>query len=117
MARTDANQRDEVRQGQAGDLSRQFGTTPDDLDNENDVERVEVLASGAENSEDMDQNDLSEKLSELAATTDEEIDALRVNFLQNDYPPSTRDSSGRIVDDTAEERLARFTEADPMQGE
>ena len=117
MARTDANQRDEVRQGQAGDLSRQFGTTPDDLDNENDVERVEVLASGAENSEDMDQNDLSETLSELAATTDEEIDALRVNFLQDDYPPSTRDSSGRIVDDTAEERLARFTEADPMQGE
>jgi transcription termination/antitermination protein NusA len=117
MARTDKNQTDEVRPGQAGDLSREMGTTPDELDNENDVERVEVLASGAESRDDMNQEGLSEKLSELAATTEEEVDALKVNFFQDDYPPSTRDSSGRIVDDTAEERLARFTEADPMQGE
>jgi hypothetical protein len=117
MARTDANQRDEVRPGQAGDLSRDAGTTPDELDNASDVERVEVLASGAESQDDIKDGDLAEQLSELAASTEEEVDALRVNLTQDEYPPSTRDSSGRIVDDTAEERLARFTEADPMQGE
>ena len=121
MADRNERQTGDVRLGQAGDLSgqvaRQVGTTPDELDNEGDVERVEVLASGAEDTDDVEQDDLSEKLSELAASTEEEVDALRVNLTQDDYPPSTRDSTGRVVDDTAEERLARFTEADPMQGD
>lgn len=117
MANRNERQTSDVRPGQAGDLSRQTGTTPDGLDNEGDVERVEVLASGAEDSDDVEQDDLSEKLSELAASTEEEVDALRVNLTQDDYPPSTRDSTGRVVDDTAQERLARFTEADPMQGD
>jgi len=117
MADRNERQTSDVRPGQAGDLSRQVGTTPDELDNEGDVERVEVLASGAEDRDDVEDDDLSEKLSELAASTEEEVDALRVNLTQDDYPPSTRDSSGRVVDDTAQERLARFTEADPMQGD
>jgi hemerythrin-like domain-containing protein len=82
-----------------------------------DVERVEFLAAGAEDQDDIKDDDLVEKLNELAVTTDEEVDALRVNLLQDDDMASTRDSSGRIVDDTAEERMARFTEADPMQSE
>ena len=53
----------------------------------------------------------------MAASTEEEVDALRVNLTQDDYPSSARDSSGRVVDDSAQERLARFTEADPMQGD
>jgi len=65
----------------------------------------------------VDEDGIGEKLSELAASTEEEVDALRVNLDQADYPLDTRDSSGRIVDDVAEERLASFTEADPMQGE
>jgi hypothetical protein len=118
MADRNERQSSQARMGQAGNLSRDEGTTPDELDNESDVERVEVLASGAETSDDIDEgDDLSQKLSELAATTEEEVDALRVNLTQDDYPPSTRDSSGRIFDDVAEERLARFTEADPMQGD
>lgn len=116
MAKKDELQMGNARPAQAGNLSRRVSTTPDDLENESDVERVEVLASGAERRADVDEKDLGEKLSELAATTEEEVDALKVNFLQDDYPPSTRDSTGRIVDDTAEERLAPFTEADPMQG-
>ena len=105
----------DIRPGQAGNLSRPVGTTSDELDSESDMERVEILASGAERSDDIDEDDVSEQLSELAATTEEEVDALKVNLQQNDEPPSSRDGSGRIVDDTAEERIARFTEANPMQ--
>ena len=117
MADRNERQNNSTRPGQGGDLGRQVATTRDEFDNESDVERVEVLASGAERSDDIDENEVGEKLSQLAASTEEEVDALRVNLLQDDEPPSTRDSSGRIVDDTAEERLARFTEADPMQGD
>jgi len=107
----------DIRPGQAGNLSREAGTTPDELDNETDVERVEVLASGADRTDDIDEDDVSEQLSELAASTDEEVDALEINLRQDDELPSARDSSGRVVDDVAEERIARFTEADPMQGD
>ena len=93
--------RNEIRPGQAGDLSAGFETTPDDLDNDSDVERVEVLAAGVEDKRDIEADGLGEKLAELAATTEEEVDALRVNLLQDDEPPGTRDSSGRVVDDTS----------------
>jgi len=105
-----------IRPGQARDLSPLVEATPDDFENDSDVERVEVLAAGAEDSQDIDGDGLGEKLAELAATTEEEVDALRVNLLQDDERSTTGDSSGRVVDDTAEERMARFTEAGPMQG-
>ena len=91
----------DIRPGQAGNLSREAGTTPDELDNETDVERVEILASGADRTGDIDEDDVSEQLSELAASTDEEVDALEINLRQDDEPPSSRDSSGRVVDDVA----------------
>ena len=105
----------DVRPGQAGDLSREIETTTEDVGSDSTLERVEVLAAGAQDRDDIEADDLGEKLAELAVTTEEEVDALRVNLLQDDEPPSTRDSSGRVVDDTAEERVAPFTEADPMQ--
>lgn len=117
MADRNERQTDDVRPGMAGNLARQAGTTPDELDNESDVERLEVLASGAEETDDVDEDDLGEKLSGLAASTEEEVDALRVNLLQDDEVSNGRGGSGRIVDDAAEERIARFTEADPMQGD
>lgn len=105
----------DIRPGQAGNLSRGRETTAEDLGADGTLERVEVLAAGAEDQDDMEADGLGEKLNELAATTEEEVDALRVNLVQDDYPPSTRDSSGRVIDDSAQERVARFTEADPMQ--
>jgi len=117
MAKRNQQQTNNAWPGQAGNPSRQAGTTPDELDNASDVERVEVLAAGAESRDNPEDDDLREKLAELAATTEEEVDALKVNLLQDDEPSSTRNSSGRVVDDTAQERLARFTEADPMQGD
>ena len=117
MANRNDQQTNNARPGQAGNLARNTGVTRDDLDSAGDVERVEVLASDAEGQEDIEKDDLGEKLSELAASIEEEVDALRVNLTQDDDPPSSRDSSGRIVDDVAEQRLARFTESDPMQGD
>jgi hypothetical protein len=117
MADLKDRQTSNARPEQAGNLSRQVETTPDELTNESDVERAEIFRSGAQSGDDIEENDLSEKLSELAATSEEEVDALKLNLQQDDELPSTRDSSGRIVDDTAEERIARFTEADPMQGD
>lgn len=116
MADRNERQKSDARPGQAANFGRGGDVAPDELNNESDVERVEVLASGAEATDDVDDDDLSEKLSELAASTEEEIDALQVNLTQDEYPTTARDGSGLIVDDVAQERLARFTEADPMQG-
>lgn len=87
-----------------------------DLGADSNLERVEVLAASAQN-QNIEQEGLGEKLAELAVTTEEELDALRINLLQEDERAQTRDSSGRVVDDAAEERIASFTESDPMQGD
>ena len=63
------------------------------------------------------EGDLAQKFDEFDASTEEELDALRVNLFQEDERPNARDGSGLIVDDAAEERIARFTESDPMQGD
>jgi hypothetical protein len=86
--------RSDIRPGPAGDLSPDFDTTPDDLENNGDVERVELLAADAADRENVEKDELGAKLAELAVTTDEEVDALRVNLLQDDDPPSTRDGTG-----------------------
>jgi len=104
-----------IRPGEAGDSSPRKQITAQDAGGDGTLERVEVLAAGAEKQEDIERDGLGEKLAELAVTTEEEVDALRVNLLQDEEPFSTGDSSGRVVDDSAEERTARFTEADPMQ--
>jgi len=117
MAEQSGQSGSEINPRQAGDLSPQFDTTPDDLEDDGDVERVELLAADAAGRKRIEEDELGEKLNELAVTTEEEVDALKVNLLQDDEPPSTEDGTGRVVDDVAEERLARFTEADPMQSD
>jgi transcription termination/antitermination protein NusA len=49
----------------------------------------------------------------LDASTEEEVDALRVDFFQEDEPADARDGSGHVVDDLAEASLAKFTEVGP----
>jgi N utilization substance protein A len=51
------------------------------------------------------------------AETEEEIDALRLGLTQEDERPDTRDGSGRIRDELAEERLAEVTETGPLLDE
>ncbi len=58
-----------------------------------------------------------EQLDQLDAETGEELDALTVNLYQEDEAGNARDGSGRVVDDTAEERLAEITEVGPMLNE
>ena len=117
MADRNERQTSNAWPAQAGNLSRDARATRDQLGDESDVERVETLASSAEDRDDIDEEGLGAKLSALAASTEEEVDALRVNLFQDDELPSSHDGTGRVVDDAAEERLARFTEADPMQGD
>jgi N utilization substance protein A len=76
---------------------------------------VEVLAESAEERAEMEADGLPAELEELAATTDEEVDALRLNLVQEDERPNARDGSGLVSDEVAEEQIARFTEADPNQ--
>lgn len=56
---------------------------------------------------------LAQKINALDASTDEEIDALELDLTQEDERSNSRDGSGLIVDDVAEERLAEFTEVGP----
>ncbi len=57
--------------------------------------------------------ELARKIDELDASTDEEIDALQVDLLQEPDLPEPSRGSGRIVDELSEEDLARFTEVGP----
>lgn len=99
--------------GGAQDLS---GVAPDDIATEATLQRLEAIAGGAdEDDPGIYEGRLGRQLDELAATTEEEVDALRINLEQDDAPPNTRDGTGRVVDDVAEEELARFTEVGPMQ--
>jgi hypothetical protein len=90
---------------------------PDDTATAPTIDRLEAVAGGADKDDPrlfLDRN-LSREVSELDASTEEEIDALRVNLVQDQGESHTTDSSGRVVDDTAEEEIARFTEVGPMQ--
>ncbi len=78
------------------------------------LDRLEVITGGADEPA-IFEGALGQKFDELDASTGEELDALEVNLMQEDERPNARDGSGLIVDDSAEEQLARFTEADPMQ--
>lgn len=58
---------------------------------------------------------LGEEIHKLDATTDEELDALKVNLRQEDERQNVRDGSGRVVDELAEEEVGKFTEVGPLQ--
>jgi hypothetical protein len=60
---------------------------------------------------------MEQEIFKLDASTEEEVDALRVNLLQDDGRPASRDGSGRVVDEVAEESLGRFTEVGPGVGD
>jgi N utilization substance protein A len=49
----------------------------------------------------------------LDASTEEELDALKVDLVQDGDPFDARDGSGRVDDDVAEEQIAAFTEVGP----
>jgi hypothetical protein len=91
----------------------------DDVADAATIDRLEAIAGGADEDDPrlfLDPN-LSREADKLDATTEEEIDALRVDLVQDGGESHTADSSGRVVDDAAEEEIARFTEVGPMQAD
>jgi hypothetical protein len=81
------------------------------------IERLSAIAGGGDEDDPRrfkDEN-LSREIDKLDAETGEEIDALQVDLVQDGGESHTTDTSGRVVDDIAEEELARFTEVGPMQ--
>jgi len=88
-----------------------------DVADEATLERLEAIAGGADEDDPrlfLDP-ELSHEVDKLDAVTEEEIDALRVDLVQDGGESHTDDSSGRVVDEVAEEEIARFTEVGPMQ--
>lgn len=60
---------------------------------------------------------LREEFRKLDASTEEEVDALKVDLLQEDERPNSRDGSGLVVDELAEAKIAKFTEVGPLQAD
>ena len=98
------------------DDSNPTSSQSDDFATDAELDRLEVITGGPDEPVIAD-GDLGQKFDELEASTEEELDALQVNLLQEDERPNARDGSGLIVDDAAEERIARFTEADPRESD
>ena len=117
MAERQLQETNQSHPGQAGNLSPREQSSTADPGTDSTLERVEVLAAGAEKIDNIEEDGLGEKLAELAVTTEEEVDALKINLVQEDERSSSRDGSSWLVDEAAEERMARFTESDPMQGD
>ena len=81
------------------------------------IDRLEAIAGGADEDDPrllLDPN-LRREVEKLNASIEEEIDALRVDLVQDGGMSRTTDTSGRVVDEVAEEEIARFTEVGPMQ--
>jgi hypothetical protein len=86
-----------------------------DIATESLLDRLEDITGGAGEDPGLYEGELGQRVDELDASTEEEVDALKVNLLQDDALPDLRDGSGRVVDDVAEERIAEYTEVGPMQ--
>jgi hypothetical protein len=98
------------------DKSSTDSNLSDDFATDTALDRLELITGGSDEPV-IPEGELGQKFDELDASTEEELDALQVNLLQEDERPNARDGSGLIVDDSAEEQIARFTESDPMIGD
>jgi hypothetical protein len=87
----------------------------EDVATETTLDRLEAITGGADDDPVVVEGDLAQDFDELDASTDEEVDALKVNLLQDDENANVRDGSGRVVDDIAEEQIAKFTEVGRLQ--
>lgn len=95
----------------------------DDIATEATLDRLEEMTGGDQDEDQLSDARLYEgrtgrEADKLDASTEEEIDALKLDLYQTDARSNARDGSGRIVDDVAEEQLAEFTEVGPaLDGE
>ena len=106
-----ADKRNGNKMGQAGGYDPASDT--DDSVTEEQLDRANTYSSpegtrGQKNG-DRDPN-VDRELDKLAASTEEEVDALRVNLMQDAEFRDPRDASGRVVDEVARQRIAAVTE-------
>lgn len=78
------------------------------------LDRLESVTGGADDPV-IHEGDLGAQFDALDAGIGEEVDALEVNLRQDDELSSTRDGSGVIVDDIAQERIGKLTETGPYE--
>ncbi len=109
---------DEVADFDLGESSvygdSQTETDGDGLATADRIDRLEAVAGGADDEASVFKGKLARQIDTLNASIDEELDALKVDLVQDDDSFGARDGSGRIVDDVAEEQIAAFTEVGPM---
>lgn len=88
----------------------------EDVATEGTLDQLEAFTGGADDeaTEQSLEGVSQQELDQADAEAAEQIDALELNLHQEDEIPDTRDGSGRITDDTAQERLAEITEVGPM---
>ncbi|HWG19995.1 MAG TPA: hypothetical protein VG225_05640 [Terracidiphilus sp.] len=83
-----------------------------DVATESTLDRLEKITGGAEEPL-IYRGDLAREANQLDASTEEEVDALRVNLTQDTGVQDTRNGTGKIADDLARERIAGMTEVGP----
>lgn len=88
-----------------------------DIATEAALDRLETITGGANQDFPESEAEFQQQIDEADATTEEEVDALYVNLLQDDEPASAREGSGHVEDELAEDRIARLTEVGPSAGE
>ena len=118
----DGTRRSEVNLDESSVYGHNESTSPspasaDDLATEATIDRLEALAGGDEEEAPVVKGDLGQKFDELDASTEEEIDALETDLVQEDERADRRDGTVVVVDELAEERIAKLTEVGPMQGD
>ena len=90
------------------------GPRQNDTAGEDALDRLEGTSGEAEQPL-AQRGEMARELAKLDASTEEEVDALRVNLTQDDDSrQNTRYGTGIIADDLAEERIASATEVGNM---
>lgn len=90
--------------------TRSDSPADEDVDTDMSLDRLRALTKH----EPGDPRKMEKEIFKLDASTEEEVDALKVNLLQEDERSSAGDGTGRVVDEVAEDKMARFTEVGPF---
>jgi hypothetical protein len=85
-----------------------------DVATEDQIDRLEAITGGNDEEPLVLERTLKRQFDALDASTEEELDALELDLVQDGDPFDARDGSGRVDDDVAEEQIAAFTEVGPM---
>jgi len=81
---------------------------------EKQIDRLEAITGDDDDDEPQPHSDdLQRQIISFDVSTEEELDALEVNLVQDSVLGNSRDGSGQISDDIAEEEIAKSTEVGP----